>query len=217
MILTLFGDPMRRRPRRAATAGAIVAVSIGPLATATGLPLPLPSVDYVATAKLAGNSQGTFRHSDGRLRMEFTVPGLPVSVTGFLDLAGKKAVVLSPMPGLRGAFEVDIGAELGYGAAFGTGERTGTDIVAGEACNVWRVEAPKADGPVTACITADGITLRTQATIRGKVETVLEVTSLKREAQDADTLKPPADLKVIRVPGGLKGLTPGALPLMPRP
>lgn len=175
-------------------------------------PLPLPATDYVATARLAGDGQGTFRHRQGRLRVEFTVPGMPVSVTGFLDLGARRIVVMSPVPGTRSAMEFDLGEEPGFGTALGSGRRAGTARVAGEACDLWAIAVPRAEGPVTACITADGITLRTQATVRGKVETVLEVTELKRERQDPQAMQPPADVRVIRVPGGWRGLVPGAIP-----
>jgi hypothetical protein len=178
-------------------------------------PVPMPGVAYEAQANmLGGRGTASFRHQDGRVRMDMNMTGLPAAITGVLDISQRKMVMMLPMPGTRSAVEIDMTEELGFGASHGSGIRGGQDTVIGETCDLWTIAAPKAEGPVTACITSDGITLRTQATVRGKVETVMEVTALKRGPQDEAQFQLPADLRIMKMPGGLKGLIPqgGARP-----
>jgi hypothetical protein len=170
-------------------------------------PLPLPSVDYASKATMTGGITMASRHSNGKLRVEMQVPGMPQGMTAYIDLRAKKGVTVMSMPGMGNmAIEVDLGEGEEYGLAVGRGTRTGSANVAGETCDLWEVESNRRDvkkAEAIACITSDSIPLRMEATINGKREVVFEVTELSRARQDPKLLTPPADLKPMRMPKGM--------------
>ncbi len=174
-------------------------------------PVPLPKIDFSARAKLFNDGTLLLRHSNGKMRIEMQMPQFKDPAVGFIDLPGKRMVLLLPIPGAQGtAMEVGFGDDATFGQITGEGTRHGTATVAGETCTIWKVTA--ADQDAEACLTDDNIALRTQVTIDGKRKTVFEVTELKREPQKTSELEPPSDLNIIKLPKGLKGI-PGLSPL----
>ena len=177
-------------------------------ATAAGAdPLPLPKVDYASKAKMTGGITMSSRHSNGKLRVEMQVPGMPQGMVAYIDLRAKKGVTVMSLPGMGNmAMEIDLGDGDEYGVAVGTGKRVGSAKVAGESCELWEVEGTHRDvkkAEAVACITSDSIPLRMEANVNGKREVVFEVVEFSRGPQDPKLLTPPADLKPMRVPKGM--------------
>jgi hypothetical protein len=170
-------------------------------------PLPLPNVDYATKAKMTGGMTMSSRHSNGKLRVEMQVPGMPQGMVAYIDLRARKGVSVMSLPGMGNmAIEVDVGGGEEYGVAVGRGKRVGNATVAGEACELWEIEGDRRDiqtAEAVACITPDSIPLRMEATVNGKREVVFEVTEFSRGPQDPKLFVPPANLKPMRVPKGM--------------
>ena len=167
-------------------------LALWPAAAIAAEPLPLPSVDYAAHGTFIGGGTMTIRHHGGTLRTDMTMPGTPMPMTGYFDLATKKALMVVSTPAGPMAMEVNLADQVGYGAMTGTGVREGRDAVAGEPCDIWRIETSRPEEPVRSCITADGIALRTDAVVGGKSQTVFEIAGVTRGAQNPADLRMPA-------------------------
>ncbi len=166
--------------------------------------LPLPGVDYEATAKVFGGASMSSRHGSGKVRAEVQAPGMPAPMVSIIDLKAKKMVGLMSLPGQPPmAMEIDLGDDPSMGVAVGNGKRTGTGNVAGESCDLWSIDAVDPEDKEFAgvvCITKDGIPLSMEGTIEGKREKIFEVTSLKRGAQDPKLFVVPANAQKIQMP-----------------
>jgi hypothetical protein len=179
--------------------------------SANAEPVPLPKIDFEARAKLLNEGTLFLRHSNGKMRIEIEMPQFREPATGFIDLTRKRMVLVLPIPGVQGtAMEVGFGEDVMFGQVIGDGTRLGNDTVAGEPCTIWKMASSGQSAEV--CLTQDNIALRTNVTIDGKPRTVFEVTDLKRQPQNPADLDPPADLSIIKLPKGLKGIQ-GLLPL----
>lgn len=171
-------------------------------------PIPLPTVDFEANAKMMGSGTMTMHHSGDRARVETDMGPMPI--TGIMDLKKHKMYVLMSIPGLgNSAMEVSIG-DASYGQVYGNGKRVGSDTVAGEPCELWQMDSAKNEkknaafgGPVIVCLTSDHIPLRTEATVNGKRKKVSEVTELKRVKQDPSLFELPKGVKIMKMPKGM--------------
>ncbi len=182
-------------------------------------PLPTPTVDFALKAKLRDGGSLDLAHSNGKMRMEILPKASPAMVVGLIDMKTGKIVVMVPsMPKM--AVQTDLPPEYNFAslAGSGSGTKVGTAQVAGEPCDLWKVEtsSPTAStGPTTACITADGIALRTEVEIQGKPQVIYEATALTRAPQDAHLFVMPTGVQTIKIPKGasaaaLPSLLPGA-------
>lgn len=170
-------------------------------------PVPLPSIDYEAKAKLFNEGTLLIRHANGKMRIEMQMPQLKEPVVGFIDLPRKRMVLILPIPGVQDtAMEVEFGDDATFGQVLGEGQRTRQAVVAGEPCTIWKMTTAGDDSRAAACLTADNIALRTQIHIEGKTRTVFEVTELKRQPQNPADLEVPAAVRVMKLPKGLKGI-----------
>lgn len=159
--------------------------------------LPQPSVDFEARAILGNSGKATFRHHGGKVRVDARPTGVPVMITAIVDVTAGKALVA--IPGQRSAFEVDLNQDTNYGLLAGTGRKTGTShVIAGEPCETWEVRAEGVDFPAFACITADGVMLRSEATIRDKAVVLMEVVTINRIEQEERLFSMPADYTIVR-------------------
>ena len=167
--------------------------------------IPLPKIDYEAKATLLNDGSLLTRHSKGKMRIEVQMRQLKETMIGFIDLNRKVMVLLLPIPGMQDtAVQVGFGDEATFGQVLGSGERAGEDTVAGERCTIWKVSSN--DNRAEACITPDGIALRTRAAIEGKTQTVFEVTELKRQPQKPADLEVPPSVNIMKLPKGIKGI-----------
>lgn len=190
---------------RALTKFAALCVLFGS-AAAWAEPLPLPKIDYEAKATLLNEGTLFVRHSGGKMRVEMQIPQLKDPAIGYIDLNRKVMIMLIPIPGIKNtAVEVEFGDDATFGQILGNGTPTTDDTVAGERCKIWKVTGGD-DTRAEACLTADFIALRTQATVDGKTRTVFEVTELKRQPQNPADLTVPSDVNIMKLPKGLKGI-----------
>jgi hypothetical protein len=168
-------------------------------------PLPQPATDYATKATMAGGMTIQSRYSNGRMRMEMSGPGAPQPMVAYFDLKTRKGMMVMSMPGMPPmGIDISPGDQSGMGVATGSGQRVGADRVAGEACDVWRIDPPAGEkGETVGCITRDGIALRMEATVDGKRQTVFQVTEISRAPQDAKLFTPPANVKPMPMPKGM--------------
>ncbi|MFG1347445.1 hypothetical protein V5F59_21340 [Xanthobacter autotrophicus DSM 431] len=174
-------------------------------------PLPLPTVDFALKGSLRHGGTLDLAHSQGKMRVEITRPNVPGSVVGILDLKVRRMVMRTPnLPNM--ALDVELPPEFALGAVSGNGTRVGPGApVAGEACELWITEAPTSAptgvvlGPTTACITADGITVRTEVELNGKKQQLFETTTLTRGPQDPKLFQLPPGVQVVKLPKGKLG------------
>jgi hypothetical protein len=169
--------------------------------------LPSPSADYRSKARMGGGVTVEYRHSNGKMRMEMRSAEMPQPMVAYFDVKTQKGVMIMSMPGMAPmAIEANMQEQGGGAVADGTGQRVGTDKVAGESCDLWKPDLKTADDKKTdaiLCITRDGIMLRMSGNVNGKRETIFEVTELQRGPQDMKQLVPPPGLKPVKMPAGM--------------
>jgi len=169
--------------------------------------LPSPAADYRSKGRMAGGMTVEYRHANGKMRMEMRSPEMPQPMVGYFDVKTQKGIMILSMPGMAPmAIETGAGDEGNVGVAAGSGQRVGSDKVAGESCDLWKPDAKTADEKkmdALACVTGDGIMLRMSGVVDGKRQTIFEVTELERAPQDMKQLTPPPGLKPVKVPAGM--------------
>jgi hypothetical protein len=169
--------------------------------------MPSPTAEYRSKGRMAGGMTVEYRHANGKMRVEMRSPEMPQPMVGYFDVKTQKGVMIMSMPGMPPmAIETSMSEQGGAAVADGTGQRVGTDKVAGEACDLWKPDAKTADEKkmdALACVTRDGIMLRMSGNVNGKRETIFEVTELQRGPQDIKQLTPPPGLKPVKMPGGM--------------
>jgi hypothetical protein len=131
-----------------------------------------------------------------------------------MDQAAGTIVMLQPAQ--RMAMELPIGAQ---GGASGPDmhsmldpnkyrfERTGSDRVLNQPCTVWRFSEKAGAANGTACITSDGVMLRTETTHQGR-PTRMEAVSVSLTAQPASLFEVPAGYQRMQMPGAGQGGPP---------
>jgi hypothetical protein len=142
----------------------------------------------------------------GRLRVDAQLPGMPEPMVAYFDLRTRKGILVISPPGMPPmAIEMELDRRGGHGVAAGNGQRAGSATVAGETCDLWRMEPTTAEEKAmvgVACITPDGIPLRIEATVQGKREVVFQVTEISRAPLDAWWMTPPANVEPMQMPKG---------------
>lgn len=186
--------------------GLVASAIVGTPATAE--PVPMPQTDYAAKGRFAGGGEISVRHRAGKMRLDFTVAGAPVTMTGIVDLGSRKVLMTMPIPGAKTALEIDLADGGSFGQAVGEGRRTGSATVAGERCDTWEIDG-KGAGKAVACVTADGIHLRTEVENDGKRQTVMEIGGLTRGPQDPKLFELPPGTQITKAPAGMNVLPGG--------
>lgn len=219
-----MGKDCRRQAGGCGRRRAVAGISVPAFAVAAGVlilclpsvsparadPVPLPATDFALKADLKRGGTIDIAHSHGRMRVEIQKSNIPGSMVGIIDLNARSMLVRTPnLPNM--AVEIELPPEYVLGALTGTGLRVGEDTVAGEACDLWKIDPQmkSALGPTTACITPDGIALRTAVEIKGTKQTVFEATSLTRAPQDQKQFQLPPGTQVMKVPKGKIGAALG--------
>ncbi|MCW5745110.1 MAG: hypothetical protein KIT36_02785 [Alphaproteobacteria bacterium] len=162
-------------------------------------PLPRPSVDYAVDGTMTsgkGSFPATMRHGGGKLRVDSEMNGHKSSI--FIDIAARTATVVTERMGQKIAVQVD--PEQSAGAASfldRDAKRIGEDKVAGESCDEYEFESAKGR-TIRACLTRDGIALRTRDVSRDRV--IWEATRVTRGPQNAAALTVPQDAIPLQIP-----------------
>lgn len=177
-------------------------------------PLPRPQADYRLTARTIEDGRMNISRDDaGRLRVELSRPGTFGSMTGLIDAARNRMLMIVSFPGMEGrAIDMEVPADFSMIDLGGQGTRTGVDVVAGEPCDVWRTQERRSGTLIDSCITPDGITLRAVADVNGTRTVVFEALEVSREEQDPALFDLPKGVKVTRLPSAMKSLIPSLLP-----
>lgn len=174
-------------------------------------PLPYPSADFAMKATLKDGGSLDIAYTDGRMRLEILPKSSPALIVGIVDLKTAKVALMMPsMPKM--AVQADMPPSFSFAALTGSGTKMGSDTVAGEACDLWKIDAipnQAAAGPTTACITADGIALRTTTEIQGKPQVIYQATSLTRGPQDPRQFMVPPGVQTMKLPKSAAGALPG--------
>ena len=178
-------------------------------------PLPQPRTDFEASSKGPAGTTFVYRHHEVKLRVDMTVPGAQMAATSLVDISGRKVVAMVGPATSGVAVELDLNeAEFGLLPGLLDAKRVGAATVAGEPCNLWEVTYPPSRSATRAalpsasiaCITPDGIPLRTETIINGKHQVVMEATAAARVAQDPNLFVVPPGTKIMKAPAAMQGL-----------
>ncbi|MGU3494775.1 hypothetical protein ACLBXM_12095 [Xanthobacteraceae bacterium A53D] len=180
-------------------------------------PLPTPATDFALKATMRDGGTLELMRMGERARMELMAKSAPGMVIGLLDTSAAKMVLMVPsMPKM--AVQIELPPAYNFAALSGTGTKTGTAEVAGEACDIWKIEsttnAKAGTGPTTACITADGIALRTEMEIKGKPEVIYEATAVTRGPQEPQKFLLPSGVQTLSLPKSAVAALPGLAPFV---
>jgi hypothetical protein len=170
-------------------------------------PLPLPQSDYAIRGTMAGGTKIFYRHSNGKMRMEMQGAQMPQPMVAYFDVKTRKGIMVMNVPGMPAmAIDASLDQEGAGAVPRGSGRRVGSDRVAGEACDEWKVDGTTPEEKATdavVCVTSDGIVLRMVGNVQGKRQTILQITEISRAPQDMKLLTPPANLKPMQIPAGM--------------
>lgn len=172
-------------------------------------PLPMPTIDFAMTGKSMRGAAMDLAHHDGKMRVELKKPGANATVISIIDLKSAKMLMLVPNMSHM-AMEVELPPQYAALTMQGTGKKLGQAEVAGETCDLWQVDKAGSSNTV-ACITEDGIALRTQADVGGTSRTIFEAQSVTRAPQSASLFSFPPDVQIVQLDGKMLNNLPGAL------
>ena len=156
-------------------------------------PLPQPRTDFETSSKGPAGTTFVYRHHEGKLRVDVSVPGTQVAATSLVDISTRKVVAMVGPANAGMAVEIDLNeAQLGLPPGLLDAKRVGAMSVAGEPCDLWEVThpAPKLASrsalptATISCVTADGIPLRTETVTNNAHQVIMEATTVSRAAQD---------------------------------
>ena len=191
-------------------AGTAAAVEPLPGSSFLGPLPPRPSIDFTLRGRtLPEGGDVRVVHRQGRLRIDVGFSEVTTTLTGFIDLKARKMAVLSNLPGLgRVAVEMKLPPE--YVAIDMPADSTywGTDTVAGEPCDIWRSFDRATSAPIEACITLDGVPLRSTAYTDTGKKVMFQAVELSRARLPPEAVALPKGVKVTRLPLALESMVP---------
>jgi len=157
-------------------------------------------VDCVVTATIARSREpAIIRHHAGHMRIDATIKGISGAV--LIDLRRNEGTVLATILGNKVAMPIDPAqAPVVLPQRPVSAKRIGRDRVAGEHCAVWTFVNPMSKRTDSACVTADGITVR--LVVDGRTE--MKATRVSRRRQDSSWFAIPPGYR--RMPLMLPGL-----------
>lgn len=182
---------------------------------AISAPLPQPRTDFETSSKGPAGTTFVYRHHDGKLRVDVSVPGTQVAATSLVDIATRKVVAMVGPANAGMAVEIDLNeAQLGLPPGLLDAKRIGAMSVAGEPCDLWEVAYPLAKPTARSalptatisCVTADGIPLRTETVTNKSRQLIMEAATVSRTAQDPNLFVVPPGTKVVKAPAAMQGL-----------
>lgn len=171
---------------------------------------PRPQVDFFLRGQSSpAETEVRIAHRQGRLRVDVMMPDAPSNLTGFIDLDSHKMAVLTSLPGMgRVALEIDLPPEyVALDMPVGS-EHAGTDIIIGENCDVWKSVEKTTSRPIEACITADGVPLRSVSYTDAGKKVRFEAVALARTPLPPEAVMLPRGVKVTRLPASLQNMAP---------
>ncbi|MCB4767516.1 hypothetical protein LGR54_02765 [Ancylobacter sp. Lp-2] len=171
---------------------------------------PRPAVDFTLRGRtLPDGGDVHIVHRQGRIRVDVAVATVATTLTGFIDLKARKLAVLSNLPGLgRVAVEMTLPPEYAAIDMPADSQYWGTDTVAGEPCDIWRGTDRTTSAPVEACITLDGLPLRSLTYTDAGKKVMFQATDISRAALSPEAVALPKGVKVKRLPSAIQGMVP---------
>lgn len=172
---------------------------------------PRPSGDFTLRGRtVPDGGEVRIAHHDGKVKIEVAPPAMPVSFTGYLDLATKRLQVLSVLPAVgRVAMEMPLPPEYVVVDMPPGSARAGRLAIAGESCEVWRGTDKALPAPVEVCVTDDGVPLRSLSYTESGQKVMFEATGISRAPLAPDAVLLPKGVKVNRLPSALQNMMPG--------
>jgi hypothetical protein len=159
--------------------------------------LPMPTVDYAAEGDVTtqmGAAPGTMRHRSGKFRVDSAPNGQETTI--FFDLAASTATIVSVFNGRKIAMQIDAAqVENAFNVSTLDAKRLGEDTILGERCDIYEFEVTPGR-PMQACITRDGIGLRSHELGRP----MWQATRVTRASQDPALFVVPADAVPMQLP-----------------
>ncbi len=209
--------PELARPPIVVTMGAMLALAISatllPIAAMAedtpSAPLPMPTIDFAMTGQSMRGAAMDLAHHDGKMRVELKKPGADAAVISIIDLKSAKMLMLAPNMSHM-AMEVELPPQYAALTMQGTGRKSGQAEVAGETCDLWEIDKAGSSNTI-ACITSDGIALRTQADVGGASRIIFEAQSVTRAPQNPDQFSFPPDVQIVQLGGKMLNNLPSAL------
>jgi hypothetical protein len=178
-------------------------LSHGTMVRAAEHPVLAPTKDATVTYNLTGANQVDgaailqITYADrGRVRMDFFRFAGATSPLGSLIFDPPADRVITTLPERHGYLQRDVGKLFNPGIMLNdkmSFTRQGSATIAGLQCTDWGVSNGAAGG-ATACVTDDGLVLRTT---RSKPEGSMEALAVKYGPPPADIFTPPADYGLI--------------------
>jgi hypothetical protein len=178
-------------------------------AVAQDRPPLFPTRDVAVTYRISGaQAQAGMQQMTIAWMAAQQVSRMDMGAMGYMVADHRNQRGFMVMPAQRMIMDVPMQQAMQqYGpTASATYRRTGSDTVAGIACNVWTFEDRGNSG--TACVTADGVMLRAQGTSQGQSGT-MEATQVAYGAQDAARFARPQGYQAMQIPGMPGGAMPG--------
>ena len=171
---------------------------------------PKPTADYaVRGTTTPDGGELHLSYSDGRMRLEVSMPMLGTAMTGIANFDTRRVVILSDLPGMDVVgFEIDLPPEYDFANMPSDSVRGEHSQVGSEPCDIWRT-AKSSLVPIEVCLTADGIPLKANTVTQQGKNVSFEATELERTAQDPASFEVPKGVKVRRVPKGMESMIPG--------
>lgn len=186
---------------RTKTAALVALLALaGPAAQAQDRPPLQPTRDVAITYRMTAgpqpNTEMTMSWLAAQRLMRMDLPG----GVGFMvaDHANQRGFMV--MEAQRMIMDVPMAQAAGHMRAFENARftRGAADRVAGTACTNWRYEAEGQNG--TACVTEDGVMLRSQATAQG-MQVTMEAVRVAYGAQDPSRFARPQGYQAMQMPG----------------
>ncbi|WP_375284393.1 hypothetical protein [Marinicauda pacifica] len=163
----------------------------------------IPQSDYWMSATVQAEGERVpmdLRHHDGKVRLETTFQEQEAVV--LLDMHGEEATVLVDSPAMKMAMIIPASeANFAPAAPENLPEPMGSAVVAGESCDIYRVDDPNTGEQGDMCMTSDSIVLR----LESEGETLFEADALERADQDPSLFEVPPGYQVMRMPAGAGG------------
>jgi hypothetical protein len=188
--------------RHAIAAALIAALPVA--AQAQDRPQIFPTRDVAITYRVSGGGAAgemTMLWSAAARVMRMNMPeGLGYVVADHTNQRG-----FMVMEAMRMIMDVPMQQAAGYQKEFENARftRGGTERVAGTECTVWRYQGPAQNGE--ACITADGVMLRSQGSAQGQ-QGRMEATRVVYAPQDPALFRRPQGYQAMQAPAGVPGM-----------
>lgn len=190
---------------RTVLAASAASLTLG--AAASAQDAMMPQSDYWMSTTVDADGRQLpmeMSHNDGTMRIETSFEGQQAVI--LLDMMAEDATILIDAQGMRMAMDIPASeADYTPEAPDSLPDPIGSDTVAGEPCDIYRVDDPDTGETGDMCMTEDAIILRVES--EGQV--VFEAEEFERGPQDPSLFEVPEGYQRMQMPSGMGGMMPG--------